>query len=68
MSIKTLQINCYIFCMFFEAWEVPYKASPKFGPPDICEGPTILLQPIRLTITGKKFQRKFRRKVAEKAL
>ena len=39
-SIKTLKINCFVFCMFFKAW----WAVPKFGPPvggeGICRGPT----------------------------
>ena len=45
--IKTLQINCYIFCMFFEAWwAVPYQRitevrSPRLG--SIFRGSTILL-------------------------
>ena len=48
-SIKTLQINCYIFSARFlqRGGQCRINASPKCGPPGkgegICRGPTILL-------------------------
>ena len=47
-SIKILQINCYISCMFFVAWwAVPHQGISEVRSPrsrgGICRGPTILL-------------------------
>ena len=70
--IKTLQINCYIFRIFFVArWAVPYQGISEVRTPQSSRG-AFLGAPryccIRLRIRGKKFERKFRQKVVEKAL